>query len=79
MNTMKELFDRWTEIQKRSYPSAPPTVGMVQQRISDELHVLEALHAAGCSQIPGEAFDVRFLIEDRHRLLREMHDRLSQI
>lgn len=76
---MKELFDRWTEIQKRSYPSAPPTVGMVQQRISEELQVLEALGAAGCSQIPGEAFDVQFLIQDRHRLLREMRERLSQL
>jgi len=73
---MKELFDKWSEIQKQPRHGMP-TVGSVQQRISEELQVLEALRAAGCLQIPGEAFDVRFLIDDRHRLLREMHDRLS--
>ena len=75
---MKELLDRWSELKKLSQPF-PHTVGSVQQRISEELQILEPLLAAGCSQIPDEPFDVRFMIQDRKRLLREMHDRLSQI
>ena len=73
---MKELFEKWADLQKQS-DHGMATVGTVQQRISDELQILEALRAFGCSQIPGEAFDIPFLIEDRHRLLREMRETLS--
>ena len=73
---MEELFTKWSEIQMRPRQGIS-TVGSVQQRIAEELQVLEALRKAGCAQIPGEAFDIQFLIQDRHRLLREMHERLS--
>jgi hypothetical protein len=73
---MNKLLTKWSEIQKEPRQSME-TVGSVQERVSEELQVLEALRAAGWSQIPGEAFDVQFLIQDRHRLLREMRDRIS--
>ena len=74
---MNKLLTKWFEIQKQPRQGTE-TVASVQERVSEELQVLEALRNAGWSQIPGEEFDVTFLIQDRHRLLREMHDRLSQ-
>jgi hypothetical protein len=73
---MKELLDKWSDIQRQPRHGVP-TVGSVQQRISEELQILEALRAAGCTHIPDEPFDVQFFIDDRRRLLREMQERLS--
>jgi len=74
---MQELFDKWAEIQQRPSGGWPTTVGNVRQKTYEELRVLEALEAVGCSQIPGEAFNVAFMIEDRYRQMREMEERLS--
>ena len=74
MPDVQELFDKWAKIQKGKEDS---TAGSVLQRIGDELNILETLCRLGCDQIPGEAFDVRFLIKDRMRLLREMRERLD--
>ena len=73
---MNKLFTKWSEIQKQPRQGRE-TVDSVKERVAEELQVLGALRAAGWSQIPGEAFDVQFLINDRHRLLREMDARLS--
>ena len=73
---MQELLTKWSELKKQPRQGMQ-TVDSVQQHISEELQILEPLLAAGCSQIPDEPFDVRFMIQDRKRLLREMHDRLS--
>jgi hypothetical protein len=65
---IQELLDRWSEIKKRYHAGETPTV----TRISEELNVLEAFRFAGLKVIPGEAFDIEFLINDRHRRLTEM-------
>ena len=75
---MQELLNRWSELKKQPQ-QVPRTVVSVQQRISDELQILEPLLAAGCSRVPDEPFEVRFMIENRNRMLREMFDRLSQL
>lgn len=73
---MNKLLTKWSEIQKQPR-QGPETVDSVREHVSEELQVLGALRAAGWSQIPGELLDVQSLIKDRHRLLREMDDRLS--
>jgi hypothetical protein len=73
---MQQLFDRWTEIQKQ-YGATNPIGGQIQDRLSDELNVLEALRLVGCTRIPGEAADVQSLINDRHQKLQEIVARLK--
>ena len=75
---MKDLLNEWSEIQTQPR-SGMQTVGSIQERTNKEMQILEALLAAGCSQIPNESFDVRFMLQDRRRTLQEMHDRLSRI
>ena len=75
---MQELLTKWSELKTKS-EEGPSTIGSVQQRISDELAILEPLLAAGCSQIPGEPFDVRFLIRDRQRLRREINAKMEDL
>jgi predicted RNA-binding Zn-ribbon protein involved in translation (DUF1610 family) len=70
---MQESLARWSELKKQPRQGMQ-TVGSIQQRISEELQILEPLLAAGCSQIADEPFDVRFMIQDRKRLLREMEN-----
>ena len=65
---MQELLDKWAEIKKRIIAGETPSAG----GISEELNLLEALRLAGVKSIPGETFDVEFLISDRHRLLSDM-------
>jgi hypothetical protein len=67
----QELLNKWSELQKPR-PWMHNAVSL-PDRISEELNVLGLLQADGCSQIPGEPFDVHFLIQDRKRRLREMH------
>jgi hypothetical protein len=63
--TLQELFDKWTEIRKQN--SGNHTAGNEQERIAEELNVLEALRIHGCTTIPGETSDIKSLINDRHR------------
>ena len=65
---MQELLDKWAAIKKRIIAGETPTA----DSISEELNLLEALHLAGVKAIPGETFDVDFLINDRHRHLSDM-------
>lgn len=65
---MQELLDKWAEIKKRIIAGETPTA----DSISEELNLLEALRLAGIKAIPGDTFDVDFLINDRHRLLSDM-------
>jgi hypothetical protein len=76
---MKELLTKWSELQNQPRNDLMLRgVGFIQQRWSDELQILEALLAAGYTgKIPGEDFDVSYLINDRKRSLREMNDSLS--
>jgi len=66
---MQELLDEWTKRATRA--KCGESLGTEQARISNEVRILEELEAAGCAQIPGEPFDVQFMIEDRYRLLEE--------
>ena len=84
-NKMKNLLDKWTALQKQPRQDLQ-NVGCVRQRASEEIQILEGLLSIGCtkipieaSEIPSEGWDVNFLLENRKRVLREMHDRFSQI
>jgi hypothetical protein len=65
---MQELLDQWAEIKNRIIAGETPTTAS----ICKELNLLEALRLAGVTTIPGEIFDVEFLINDRNRLLSDM-------
>jgi len=82
---MKNLLDKWYVLQKQSR-NGLQTFGAIQQRASEEIQILEALLSVGCIKIPNEASeipcegsDVNSLLKDRERVLREMHDRRSQL
>jgi len=62
---LQELYDRWTEIQKRYCESK--TAESAKERIGEELNILEALRIYGGKEIPGETSDVQVLISDRHK------------
>ena len=74
---VEDLLAKWATLQTPVVASQ--TVGSVQTKANEEIAILEALWKAGCKQIPGEAFDVEFLVNDRRRLLREMNARLSRL
>jgi hypothetical protein len=75
---MEDLLIKWSELKKQPLARFAP-VGSIHQRATDELIILEALLSAGCTQIPGEPFDVGFMITDRRRLLGRMRDADSNI
>ena len=68
---MKELFEKWAEVQKRR-PRAGLANSPELERVADEIKILEALLANGFYNIPGETRDVRSLLETRLRRWREM-------
>jgi len=72
---MEELFKEWEQRLKQS-PWGEP-LATQQERIRKEVRILEALEAAGCTQIPNEPFDVPCMIQDRYRLLEGMRGSLS--
>ena len=67
---LQELYDSWTEIQKRYGESQ--TAGSALQRTIEELNVLEGMRLSGCNAIPGETSDVQFLIDKRYKQLEEI-------
>ena len=82
---MEKLLDKWSDLQKQPRHGLQ-SVGSIRQRAYEEIQILEALLSVGytkisneVSEIPSEGFDVKFLLEDRKRVLREMHNRLSHI
>jgi len=74
---MKEqLLTKWSELleqQKHHQQQVSRTGGIVQQEVFEQLPVLQALRAAGCSHIPGEAVDVISMIREREQLLRKFN------
>jgi len=64
----QELYDRWVEIQKQR----SETTGSEQERVAEELNILEALRLLDCKAIPGETSDIQDLIKDRHRKLEDL-------
>jgi hypothetical protein len=66
---LQELFDRWVELQKPN--SETQSIGSQQDRIAEELNILEALRLLNCKAIPGETSDIHSLIKDRHRQMEE--------
>lgn len=70
---LTELLSKWSEVVKQK-----PVSGDAQQRIPEQVRILDALLRAGCSQTPGGTWegdsDVRFMLEDRKRVLRLMRD-----
>lgn len=68
---MSELLNKWSEVVKQK-----PVWGDAEQRTTEQIRILDALLRAGCSQIPGGTWegdsDVRFMLEDRKRVLRLM-------
>jgi hypothetical protein len=62
---LQELYDRWTDIQKRYGESQ--TTESPPERIEEELNILEALRIFGGKAIPGETADVQVLITERHK------------
>ena len=72
---MKEqLLAKWSELLERQkqqqLQQVSRTGGIVQQEIFEQLPVLQALRAAGCSQIPGEVLDIGSMIREREQMLR---------
>ena len=70
---LTELLSKWSEVVKQK-----PVWGDAQQRITEQVRILDALLRAGCSQNPDGTWegdsDVRFMLEDRRRVLRLMRD-----
>ena len=75
---MQELYDRWNEIQKQYGGEGDQTLEQIQERLSHELNVLEALRLVGCTRIPGEKLDVLSLISDRDKRLEDVVMRLRR-
>jgi hypothetical protein len=67
---MEELLGKWSEHAKQR----PPWGGDVCMFIKGETEILQSLLDGGCLQIPGEPFDVRFMLEDRRQMLRKIRD-----
>jgi hypothetical protein len=80
MMMLQELYDRWTDIQKRNSESR--ITESASERIEEELNILEALRIFGGKDIPGETSDVKVLISDRHKkwdeVLREQGNKLCR-
>ena len=72
---MKELLEDWSQRPKPITWGDP--LSALQARITNEVRILEALEAAGCTRIPDEPFDVAFMIEDRYRLLAGIRRNVS--
>ncbi len=75
---MQELYGRWAEIQKQFNTPGNHTDGEIQDRLSEELNILEALRLLGRKTIPGEELDIEALLADRHRRLQEIIARLRK-
>ena len=69
MVILHELYDRWDEIQKRNREG--PSAGSEQDRIAEELNILEALRLLNCKAIPGEDLSVDTLLRERHKQMEQ--------
>ena len=72
---MKDLLEQWSQRPKRTTSAEP--LRAHEDRIINEVRILEALEAAGCVQIPNESRDVAFMIDDRYRRLDELRSSVS--
>lgn len=70
LTMLQELHERWAAIQKRY--SQNQSGETPQERISEELNLLETLRLAGGKSIPGETSDIEALINERHKQLEEI-------
>ena len=69
---LQELYQKWNEIQKQFGGSKKCSMAEAQERIYEELNILEALRLLNCRTIPGETSDVQVLIAERHRQMEEI-------
>jgi hypothetical protein len=71
----EKLLKEWAELQKEPKP-VPRTNEFIKRHATAEIRILEELLAAGCTRIESGGLDVRFPLEDRRQLLRDVCGRL---
>ncbi len=73
---MQNLFEKWAAMKKGFV--VPRNPDEVLLHINQELEILNALQAAGCTQIPDESLDVATMIQHQLAMLYELRSTMEE-